>query len=494
MGEDPYRGQGGHGLSVDLEMLIARLRWPIAATRWWAMQELAALLLSQETHGEVSARLLTELTRCRLEAEAVEVLCIFWMAVKQGGRPLPSLVSALTRPSLLAAMLLSDMGLKLPGVPNPPLQEFPEDFEVPTRFQDVQGVDVPRNYHTRLLQLERETGLPFVSQCAFEWSKTEGAYPQAPIQGDLGYFIRSLGDSATGGFASRALLRMVSAYQRALDVARVFWGAPKEMIFPYAVEALPVDPTLAFLRPARPLWLPSLGKQVTTDATSVETFIRSISDSLAAAQSGDELLALVSPTYVDSNEIVELSVVRWRQWGTAAVDAHDLAARFYSRQSSWDYGVCRAPVWGLKTFVPMAKLENVLDHETNAVPMAAVFGFSRIGYLQRDLYPSRLYYPVRTGLDGQLTVEPMDGELKISAANGPVAAACYWNAGWSPGHPADMSGLCGTALVGTADSLQDQQEPPPDGYFYLWRVTRLRRSHEYESFEADEPICGVVLQ
>lgn len=480
-------------MSEDLEMLVARLRWPIAMTRWWAMQELAALLLSPETHGAVSKRLLEEVTRCRLEAEAVEVLCIFWMAVKQGCGSLPDLVSALTRPSLLAALLLSDMELKLRRGPNPPLEMVPEDFEVPARFRDIQGIDVPRIYHTRLVQLERDTGLPFVSQCAFEWSRTEGAYPEAPIQGDLGYFIRPFGDGATGSFASRAMLRMMTAYQRTLDVARVFWGAPEEIVWPLAVAALPVDPTLAFLRPARPSWVPDLGNQVTADATSVKAFIGSMCDAMAVAQSGAVLLAFVSPVYVDSYEIVELSVVRWRQWGTAAVEACDLATRFYGRQERCDYGVCQAPEWGLTTFVPMAELEHVLDHETNAAPMAAVYGFNRIGYLQKDLYPSRLYYPIITGLDGKLTVEPMGSELKISAAHGPVATTCYWNAGWSPVHPAVMTGFSGTALVTTTDSLQAKGEPIPDMHFYLWRISRLRRSSGYEPFVADEPVCGVVM-
>nr|WP_299244209.1 hypothetical protein [uncultured Halomonas sp.] len=482
-------------MNVDLEILMTRLRWPTAMTRWWAMQELAALLLTSETQEEVSKRLQAELTRCRLEAESIEILCIFWMAVQQGYRPPHDLGSALSCPSFLAGLLLSDMELECHDGPNPPLEVVPEDFDVPAQFREVHGLGVPRIYHTRLLELQRHTGLPFVSQCAFEWSRTDSAYPEAPIQGDLGYFIRSFGDSATGGFAPRSVLRMLTAYQRTLDVARVFWGVPEEVLLSIAVEAaLPVDPTLAFLRSARPSWLPHLGKHVTADATSVEDFIRSMLDSLMTARPGAVLLALVSPIYVDNHEIVELSVVRWRQWGTNSIDAGDLAARFYGRQKSWDYGVSQAPVWGLTTFVPMAELEHVLDHETNAAPMAVVYGISRVGYLQKDLYPSRLYYPIITDLDGQLTVEPSSGELKFSALHGSVATACYWNAGWSPVHPIEMSGLCGTALVGTEDSRQAHREPPPDGHFYLWQITRLRRPNGYGPFSADEPICGVFLQ
>lgn len=458
------------------------------------MQELAVLLLSPETHGEVSKRLMAELTRCRLEAEAVEVLCIFWMAAKQGFVPEPELARAVTLPSLLAALLLGDMELKLRGAPNPPLQIVPEDYEISAKFWDIQGADVPRIYLTRLRQLEQDTGLPFVRQCAYEWSKTEAAYPEAPFQGDLNYFIRPIGNGTRGGFAARSMLRMTTAYQRTLSVAQTFWRTPADIIFTLAVEAPPIDPTLAFLRPVRPSWLSNFGKHVTADAKSVDTFIRSMLDSLAANQPGAVLLALVSPTYVDSQEIVELSIIRWRQWGITAVDARDLTTRFYGKQERWGYGVCRAPTWGLTTFVPTAELEHVLDHATNAVPMAAVYGVSRIGYLQHDLHPWRLYYPVMTGLDGHLTVEPRGSELKISASHRSVSTVCYWNAGWDPVHPADMSGLCGTALVGEADNPQDQREPPPDRHFYLWRVTRLRRRNGFEPFAIEEPVCGVVFQ
>ncbi|MBU9357050.1 hypothetical protein LGM85_14420 [Burkholderia multivorans] len=50
----------------------------------WAMQELAALLLSPETQEEVEKQLMMELARCRLEAETVEVICVFWMGARQG--------------------------------------------------------------------------------------------------------------------------------------------------------------------------------------------------------------------------------------------------------------------------------------------------------------------------------------------------------------------------------------------------------------------------
>jgi len=333
--------ESGSSLSDDLEVLIARLRWPVAMTRWWSMQELAALLLCSQTEVEVSKRLLVELTHCRLEAETVELICIFWMAAKQGYKPPSGLVSTSPRVPLLAALLLSDTGAKLDRVPQFPPEVAPTDFIEPARFHEIQGIEVPRAYFACLQQLERDTGFPFVRQAAFEWTKTEAAYPTAPFQGDLGHFGSPIGRGITGSFAGRTMLRMMTAYQRTLEVAGAFWDVPKELVLCLAGEALPVDLTLAFLRPLRPRWLPSLGKQVIADSAGVETFIRSAAHSLNVANPGSILLSLTTPAYVNGHEIVELSLVRWRQWGTAAVDASDLASRFYRKQERWGYGVCQ---------------------------------------------------------------------------------------------------------------------------------------------------------
>jgi hypothetical protein len=480
-------------LSADLEILLTRFRWPVATTRWWAMQELAVLLVSEDLREPVSKRLLIELSRCRLEAEVVEVITIFWMAAKSGYIPPPDLASTLRYPSLPAALLLNDLGLGSDGMPNPPLVTVYRDFKAPAKFQEIQGTEVPRYLLSRLARLERDFGRPFVSQCGLEWAMTEAAYPEAPLQGDIDHFVRPFGEGFIGAFASRAMLRMLTAYQRTLEVARTIWGFPDDVARYFAEDALPLDPTLAFLRPDRPSWLPNLTEVATGDEASIEDSVNRMLSALSAAQPEAILLALESPIYVDSQTITELSLVRWRQWKSLPVDATKLAGRFYRRQERMEYGVFQASKWGLETILPPTTLDTVLDHETGAAPMAAVYGFNRIGYLQRDLYPSRFYYPVKTEGNEALSVKPAGAKLEVSTATESIATACYWNAGWGAVHPSGMSGLYGTALVATGN-LQAQTEAPPDGHFYLWKVTRLRRSNDYGPFSADEPLYGIVVR
>lgn len=477
--------------AVDLELLLVRLRWPVASTRWWTMQELAALLCSPDTQELTSKRLLTELTRCRLEAETVEILCIFWMALQQSYLPPSDLTAAVTRPSLLAAMLLDEMQVELPGNPHPPLRLAPADFEVPQKFGKFQNLGVPGIFLARLSRLEQTSGLPFLQQCAYEWHRTEAVYQDSPLQGDLVYFVRPLGDGAAGGFAARSLLRMTTAYQRTLDVARTFWGMPEEIVQSLVIDSLPIDPTLALLRAQRPSWLPPLGQAIAADLASTERFIRQVLDNISTSVPGAQLLAFASPVHVDQLEIIDLTVVRWRQWGDAPVQAHDLAQHFFERQDRGHYGVCQTPILGGTTYIPTVKLNKIVDQKTNAAPMAAVHSFSRFGYLQNDLYPSRLYYPLLTGVNGGLTIEPMLGALSVSAKNGQIATSHYWNAGWAPAHPANISGLCGTAVISSSLCPQSAEEPIPDRFFYLWRLTRHKRTYGYEPFSMGDPISGV---
>lgn len=480
-------------MNVELELLVARVRWPIASTRWWAMQELSQLMQLPELRLAVSTRLLDELRNCRLESEVVEVLFIFWMAATRGYAPPSNLPEAVNRPSVLSSLLLDAMGLSSPQGPNPPLQVAPADFEVPSNFFNVQGSQVPRIYLTRLERLESYSGLPFVHQCGFEWDANRQAYPDAPLQGDLAYFIRPSGDGMTGAFTSRTMLRMLSAYQRTLAVAQHRWRAPEEIMRQFALDALPIDPTLAFLRPTRPSWLPPFGLHIGADSAAVEAFIRGAVHALQAEDSNAALLSLATPTYVSRDEFVELAVVRWRQWSTSAINSEALAARFRDRIDEGVFGQCKAGGLGVRTALPVLALDAVTDEESQAAPMAAVQGIDRLGYLQRDLYPERLYYPVVTGAHKNLSVEPMGDQLSISSELGQLATVHYWNSGWAPVHPASMGALCGTALVGARAMLQDMGEVSPLRHFYLWRLKRLKRSRGYGNFDAEE-LTGTVFE
>jgi hypothetical protein len=95
----------------DLRILIARLGSPAPASRWWSIQELAAKLGAPATAADTEAALLKLLQSRKLEAEVVEVLCIFWIATSAYGYASSAKLPAHTpKPSLLSNPFLEALG------------------------------------------------------------------------------------------------------------------------------------------------------------------------------------------------------------------------------------------------------------------------------------------------------------------------------------------------------------------------------------------------
>ncbi len=238
----------------DLRILIARLGWPIPAGRWWTMQELAKRLGAPATAAETEAALLRLLNSCKLEAEVVEALCIFWIAAAVEGYVANlDLLKRTPKPSLLSNLFLQALGFEAQAL-DVDLKVAPPDFEIPADFDGMQGLQLARNLRTNLSRLENRTSLPLIRQMAFEWTQNQTAYPESPIQGDFWHFARSLGEGFVGPYSSRAALRGISAYLRTLVVAEQLWGLPAGVVRHYALKALPVHPALAALSPSRPAW------------------------------------------------------------------------------------------------------------------------------------------------------------------------------------------------------------------------------------------------
>ncbi len=91
-------------------------------------------------------------------------------------------------------------------------------------------------------------------------------------------------------------------------------------------------------------------------------------------------------------------------------------------------------------------LERLVAVNSKAWPMAGMLGFDRLGYLQLDLYPKRLFLPTPSGID-RFEVTPNYGRLDVKVTNRVVSGLCYWNAGWRTARAKELSGNCGSALI-----------------------------------------------
>jgi len=467
----------------ELRILIARLGWPATSARWWTMQALAARLGASRTGAATEHALLAYLRGRRLEAEVIEVLCVFWMAARQHGyAPIAELSSSISKPSLLSNLFLADLGLPACAI-DADLREVSLDFEIPGDFQGVQGVDLPRIFKTTLGSFEAQTGRPFVRQMAFEWAQNRSAYPDTPLQGDAGYFIRPLGEGFRAHLSARAAQRAISAYLRTLAVAGHVWRLPQEFMREKALLALPIHPTLAFLKPERPAWTPVCG-ELLGEAASVEAELRRLVERVALARPGDELIAFKSPIEMTMGRCVELSLVRWLQAPGGRVADGELATYL---EGFWGRGLALRSLstdpLALTTPVGPAPLARLLDGKSKALPLAGTMDFARVGYLQHDLYPSHLLLPTLAGA-GHFDVAPSAARLEIRSAEKLLADYVYWNAGWGPAYPKQLSGNCGAALVSRGTGYREFQswESKAVRSFYLWQVRTLHRSSTYDAF------------
>lgn len=477
----------------DLRILIARLGWPSTSARWWTIQELAARLGEPATKAETESSLLHFLRSRKLEAEIIEVLCIFWMAKKAFGySPSLSLAESIHFPSLLSSLLLKSCGLSIKANYTD-LEEAPNDFENPDDFNGVQGVDLPLIFRTSMSRLETYSKLPFVRQMAFEWTKNRAAYPDEPYQSDPGYFIRPLGDGFIGQLSARVALRAISAYLRTLTVATHIWKMPSELADQKSLLALPLHPTLALLRPKRPDWFPT-PTNFEDDAQTMETSLRALLASAETAHPGDELIAFNSPVVMSMERCVEVSLVRWSQITNSNIEDTDLAKHLDSFWTGWpELSSKTSDPLGTTTVVIPPTLEQLVDEDSTAWPLAGTLDLDRIGYLQHDLYPSRLFLPTIPGVN-EVEIMPHEGQLQIKVKDNVIANLSYWNAGWGPARPRQFYGNCGTALIshGTTYRENTGANSEPLRAFYLWQVRTLYRSHSFDKF-SETLATGVIF-
>ncbi|SCX72514.1 multidrug DMT transporter permease [Variovorax sp. EL159] len=467
----------------ELRILITRLGWPATSARWWTMQVLAARLGDQDAGAATEHALLTYLQGRQLETEVIEALCIFWMAARRHGyAPVAEVSRSIPKPSVLSNLFLVDLGLPACAI-DADLCEVPQDFEIAGDFQGIQGVELPRIFQTTLRRLERQTGRPYVRQMAFEWARNRSSYQDTPLQGDAGHFIRPLGEGFHAHLSARAAQRAISAYLRTLAVAQHMWRQPQDLVRETALWALPIHPTLAFLRPERPAWMP-VRCELVGEAAPVEAELRRFVERVALARPGDELIALRSPIEMTMGRCVELSLVRWLQAPGSRIAEGDLATYL---EAFWDHGLTLRSLGtdplAVITLIESAPLTRLLDGKSRALPLAGTMDLARMGYLQHDLYPSHLLLPTLAGA-ARFDVAPFAAGLEIRSAEKVLADYAYWNAGWGPVYPKQLSGNCGAALVSRGTDYRALQGGEGEAVrsFYLWQVRTLHRSDTYSAF------------
>ena len=268
---------------------------------------------------------------------------------------------------------------------------------------------------------------------------------------------------------------------------------PTDLAETKALLALPLHPTLALLRPRRPTWFPAK-TDFDDDTEAIEASVEALIGHVQAARAGDELIAFSSPIEVSTKRCVEVSIVRWSQAAGSKISDADLAAHL---EAFWSHGrmlpgAASEPL-STTTFLVLPQLDRLMDGECKAWPLAAPLGFDRLGYLQHDLYPGRLFLPTLPG-SVEAEVTPHGGQLEIKVDEQVVADLCYWNAGWGPARPKQFGGNCGTALVSRGKGYRERtlSTSGPVRSFYLWQVRTLHRDNTFDKF-SQTLVMGVTF-
>jgi hypothetical protein len=146
------------------------------------------------------------------------------------------------------------------------------------------------------------------------------------------------------------------------------------------------------------------------------------------------------------------------------------------------------------TLVMPPTLEQPVNKDCKAWPLAGTLDFDRIGYLQHDLYPSRLFVPTVPRSEDLIEISPHDGQLQVKVGAQAIADLYYWNAGWGPAHPWQFRGNCGTALISRGAAYRESSATYSGTLraFYSWQVRTLHRNGSFEKFK-ETLATGVIF-
>lgn len=468
----------------ELSLLISRLRWPVPSVRWWVMQELAQLILGEQTKNQTEQALLNDLSLRQFETEAVEVLFVFWLAKSKSKEYVPpaQLGEHIMARSPLSDLLLRETcpGTDVFGKHSAQPEVAPVDFEPSQDFIAAEGVHFPRILRSALIDVEVRLRKPLQQQLAFEWHASK---QRVAFQGQtIDFFLESPREQSTGQFFTQLSARARSAYLRALLVAQEHWKLPQTIAERLSLATLPLDPSTAWLASLPPSavftsCLPAPGEHQPGE------FVR---NALTAAAGDGAVGAMSWTTFISNDERVDTTLTLW--WGPNSVwpasVRHDEAANVYAGTL---YG--SALSCGSEFVVP--EYDNLPDAASGFRPLACKTHPSRYGYIQADVVSRGLFAPILPIQGTTVAAEPSGELLQFRVDSLTLGHYGYWNTSWQPSHPKEIHPRLGTYLRLTAAGLAYLAGESKGHLFYAWHSRHLSRASNYEQFTVTDTF-GVV--
>ena len=243
-----------------LLILLDRLRWPIPMVRWQSAMRIRELMENPNTTQTTVEALLHYLGSRRTESEVCSILTIFYMTSSDFHPERSEVVRNIRCPSILSDFLLERLfgwGKGQGGWNSCHSGRAPDGFSGGTYFEEHKCAHVPPVLFNSLQELEQQSGLPFLSQWAFEWrnlcDNMNAKFTRYPEFFDDTMELRS---GIVGQYQTFQSELYRSAHIRALSYAVGEWKMPISRALDELLVHVPLIRGLCDIEPvAKPKWL-----------------------------------------------------------------------------------------------------------------------------------------------------------------------------------------------------------------------------------------------
>lgn len=462
--------------SVELDLLIARLEWPVSSVRWWVMQELAYLLLDKARRAVVEASLRAKLRGCVFETEIIEVLQIFWLAqLKDPNYSIdPSIADEIHARTLLSDQFLMSLnpGTKRFGKSSAPFNAIQTPLEAPSDLINAEGVHFPLILRNTLKNLEAASDRPFEAQFLYEWEKSKS---RTRLRWSLmHHFLEGRPGSTTGQFFSSISARARSAFLRTLTVARENKWCSARLLEDKAIMTLPLDPSTAWLRSKVPAFpLPQL-----TSSDDIFDPERIIKQLLSASVSETQTLGAISwPAFYSEYEFLEIEIkLYWLENKLTETEPprdtipNLLSGEALSLESTILYPASNEPIHRRSDYKPITHL---------------IFPW-RCGYAQADINFRGLSAPTSIA-PSSVTALPHHDCIRFYEDKKFIGSGGYWTNNWEPCYPVGAKPRIGTYLMVEKTFLSELTTAQGGGEIvFHWVAKSFHKKNEVDSYEKSQ--------
>ncbi|OWZ90520.1 hypothetical protein B9J07_27130 [Sinorhizobium sp. LM21] len=470
---------------IPLALLFQRLSWPIGMVRWRAARAIRELLANEPTRTPATQALLSFLKGRRTESEVCSILSVLTVTNEKHRPDIDDVVGRIGCPSILADVLLDSLygeGAALGGWETAHSGDPPLGFQPDAYFMEQKGAHLPPNFYNRLIRLERNTGLPFVDQWAWEWQSLCAALG-TKFTRYANYFgdVSEARAGIVGQYHQRQTEVFRSAFIRTFAYAVTTWGMPLESAVGYLIDHVPAVGGLFDLelnrKPDCLGNIPALCVKEHSDLKGiVAEWVRenrlkdmpcvSLVSPLPAeeARYGDVYLGafLVTPDFELRDDRGLFEPMTLTQLGT------------------------RLSVDGFIQDIELAELKE--NGKVGwAAPVCSSLLSKPYGYWTADLFSIGMPVVAPYCLPGPARIRAADGTLRLVDREATLASTLLWNDVWTPNHPKGGSTRCG-AVAQLSRKLFCALPGSVDADLKLaWFIqTRVWKREKYGDFELIE--------